>query len=265
MRTLSIVLIIILFLFSCKSDQFQYEYVVFHDGSIRFWRDQIGYEYKDKIENGDFLIDSEEGDTLKAGKIRNGFKVGKWKYCPSKTQTIYVDWSQYSSDDKLIEINYPQEWKVIESNSTLFQATFPSKSSIKEDKYFLVLEHNKKDLGIDLQKYWELLNKETHSSDTVESHMLRMFSREDGNFYLSTYSISRNNKKLFLLNFLGETETSIYDITYSSLKEDMNEDYVIFLEIVQSLKIREKRFFTPFEQSTKITNLEWPLKPEIIS
>lgn len=258
-------LIFVVFLFGCKSDQIQYEYIVFIDGKIQFWRDRIESEYKDKMENGEFLIDSKEGDTLKAGIFRNGFKADEWKYCPSKTKTININWSQYSSNDNLIEINYPREWEIVKSNSTRFQAVIPSNSVIKDDKYFVILEQNKQDLGINLREYWELLNKETHSSDSVESHMFKMFSREDGIFYLSTYSIIRNNEKLFLISFLGETEKSIYDITYSSLKEDTDKNYIIFLDMIQSLKIDSRRFFTPFGQSTIITDLEWPIESERIS
>jgi hypothetical protein len=258
-------LILIVFFFGCQSDQIQYEYVVFYEGDIKFLRDRIENEYKDKMEKGEFLIDSQEGDTLKSGLFRNGFKVGEWKYCSSKTKTISVNWLKYSSKDNLVETNYPQEWDIIESNSTLFQAAIPSNSLIKDDKYFVILEHNKQDLEIDLQDYWNLLNKETHSSDSVESHMFRKFSREDGVFYLSTYTIKRNSERLFLISFLGESEQSIYDITYSTLKEDKDKNYVILLDLIQSLRVEGQRFFTPFGQSTKITNLEWPMDTEIIS
>ena len=178
---------------------------------------------------------------------------------------VYVDWLVYQGEGKSIEINYPKGWKVLKSNPLLFQATFPTKSLVKDDKFFVLIGQDKKKLGIDLWEYWELSNEETHSSDTVESHLLRMFSREDGNYYFSTYTILRNGERVFIMNFLGETDTMIYDITYSSLKGDNDRSYIIFLEMIQSLRIEERRFFTPFDQSTKIVELEWPARSANIS
>ena len=102
MRNLLKFSLILIALISCKSDEFQYEYVLFNNGDIRFWRDEIDSEYRDKIEDGDFLIDSAEGDTLKAGIFRDGFKIGKWTYYPSNKYQVYVDWLVYKGEGKSI-------------------------------------------------------------------------------------------------------------------------------------------------------------------
>lgn len=247
----------------CEEKQIQYEYTLYRNESIRFWRDQIYDEYKYTLEDSDFLINTPEGDTLMIGKYQRGFKRGKWEYHTSDTQTVYVNWDKYTSGNDSLEISYPEEWQLKESKVRPFQATFKTTSNTKDDKYFIVLPHAKSDLGMSLKEYWNLFNKVTHSSDSVRSYLLRRFSREDGDYYFSTYTIVRNNEELFLFNFLGETDSTIYDITYSSLKEDVNRKYTIFLDMIRSLRIEKKRFFTPFGQSTRIIDLKYPPNPEI--
>jgi hypothetical protein len=249
----------------CREEAKQYEYIMYRDGQIKFWRDPIIHSFESYLENGDFIVNTQKGDTLIAGAYQNGYKTGRWIYNPRDTLTVAIDWTTYHSDDYSIEINYPQEWKVIRSEERLFQSTFETTSKIKDDKYFIVLEHEKSDLNITLKDYWKLFNEETHAKDSVISHLLKKFSRKDGDFYFSTYTIARNAENLFVFSFLGETDSKIYDITYSSLKEDIDRKYIIFLDIVRSIKVEQKRFFTPFGQRTKIMDLNWPPEIEIIS
>ena len=127
------------------------------------------------------------------------------------------------------------------------------------------MTHKKSELEMGLNEYWNLFNNETHSADSVSSHLLRKFSREDGDYCFSTYTVIRNNEEMFLFSFLGETDSMIYDISYASLKEDIDRKYIIFLDMIRSLRVGGKRFFTPFGQSTKIIDLKWPPDPETIS
>ena len=256
---------VILISFGCENNTAQYEYTIYRDGHIRFLRESMNGKYKYSLENGDFLMDTPEGDTLVVGKYQHGFRIGRWEYHPSDTQTIYINWTKYHADDYSVEINYPEGWELIKSDVRAFQATFPTQSDVKDDKYFIILPQKKSELGISLNEYWNVFNKETHFRDSVKSHLLRKFSREDGDYYLSTYTVVRNNEELFIFSFLGATDSTIYDITYSSLKEDIDRKYTIFLDMIRSLRLENKRFFTPYDQSTKIVNLKYPPDPEIMS
>lgn len=264
-RNILKVALVFFVLFGCEEKMMQYEYTMYRDGYMKFWRDQMYDKYKNVFENGDFLIDTPEGDTLMRGKYHQGFKRGKWEYHPSETQIVFINWEKYTSENDSLEINHPEEWKLIKSKTRPFQATFGTKSNNKGDKYFIVLPHKKSDLEMNLKEYWGFANEQIHTGDSVKSHLLSEFSREDGEYYFSTYTIVRNNEELFVMNFLGETDSIIYDVTYSSLKEDINRKYTIFLDMIRSLRLEGKRFFTPYEQSTKIIDLKWPPDPEIIS
>ncbi len=259
------ILLIVLVFVGCEDKTISFEYTMYINGNIWFNREPIIEKYKSAMENGDFLWDTSKGDTLMAGKYQNGFKVGMWKYHPSDSQTVYVNWEKYSSDDYSTEINYPSGWALVKSKTRPFQATFSTASEVKDDKYFIVLSHQKSELKMNLKEYWTLFNSETHSSDSITSYLLRKFSREEGDYYFSTYTIARNNEEMFLFSFLGETDSAIYDISYASLKDDIDLKYTIFLDMIRSLRVEGKRFFTPFEQNTKIIELQWPPEPEIAS
>ena len=242
-----------------------YEFTMYVSGNIWFERDSVLEKHKFAVEGGDFLRTTYEGDTLMIGKYQHGFKIGIWEYHPTDTQTLYIDWDKYRTDDFSFEINYPKEWELIPSKTRPFQATFPTKSEMKDDKYFVILSHKKAEIDMSLKDYWNHSNHQIHTGDSVSSHLLIKFSREDGDYYFSTYTIVRNGEEMFIFSFLGETDSMIYDVSYVSLKEDITKKYTIFLDMIRSLRLENERFFTPYGQSTKIINLKWPPEPEIIN
>lgn len=260
-----LVVAVLIILTGCNKKSNLYEYAMYQNSYLKFWRESINQNIANKIEDGDFLVMTPEGDTLMFGKYKNGFKEGEWKYYPTNIKSIKVDWTKYNSEDDPLSINYPIGWQLIKSKRRPFQATFPTTSEMKGDKYFIILQHKEAEISMTLDKYWETYNQQTFQNDSVQSYLLRKFSRDEGEYFFSTYTIRRNSEELMIFNFLGEMDSTIYDITYSSLKDEEDKKYTIFLDMMRSLRVDNKRFFTPFDQSTEIIDLEYPPKPQITS
>ncbi|PTB95997.1 hypothetical protein C9994_09250 [Marivirga lumbricoides] len=254
-------IILIFIVFSCGDRTIKYEYTIYRDGKIEFLREPFNEGSKEFIEKGDFVMDSPDGDTLMLGKYSNGFKVGRWEYFPNDSQTVNIDWTIYENEKSGISINYPSDWKLINSSQRPFQAVFSTESEIKEDKYFILSFYLKKSINMTLDEYWNLYNSRTHSNDSVKSYLLRKFSQDSSEYYLSTYTVNKNNEEVFIMNFLGESDGKIYDITYSSLKGEVEKKFIVFLDMIRSIRFNGIRFFSPFKE-TKIIELNWPSKPD---
>jgi hypothetical protein len=247
----------------CEKKTVNYEYLMHREGQIEFWREEMYYEGTDYEERGDFLVKDIEGDTLMNGMYDKGFKIGQWNYNSTDTNNFKIWWDKYSNDERQFYINYPKAWTIIKSEKLLFQSTFTTKSIIKNDKYFIVIPQNKNELEISLFDYWEIVKDKTLANDSVNTVLHRKFHQADNDFYFSTYSLLRNNEEMVLFNFLGESDSIIYDVTYSCLKSDLDIKYTTFLDMIRSMRIGNSRVFSPYNHATEIIDLDITEDPRI--
>jgi len=253
---------------ACSDRKITYEFLVFRDNNIKMWTATVDELAGKEIENGDFVVDTPEKDIVSKGKFNKGLRYDEWVYHPYDTQTVKVVWTKYVSENDDGEINYPVGWEIHESKSRPFQASFPVESEILDDKYFIILQQFKDSIKMDLNSYWNLYNTKAFNAQQVEEYAL--FKLETVNakvFYFSRYIIKRGEEKILMLNFLGERESKIYDITYSSLTTEYEKKHIIFFDI-RSLILEKKRFFSPYDPIKKFQQIEKPkdkADPTVIS
>lgn len=263
-RVITLILITVV-CFSCgkKESKVPYEFLVFRDDNIKMWTDTIPLDMKDLMEGGDYEVNDKESGVIAKGKFSNGFRIGQWTYHPSDNQTVRIDWSKYSNDTSRTIVNYPREWTVHEIATRPFQATFPTHSKIKKDKFFIVFPQPKDSIGMDLKRYWRHYNVVAFEDEEVKEYALFEFETSSGkSYYFSRYILKRNNEEMLILNFLGEKGATIYDVTYSTLNEDYEEKHIIFFDMVRTMVLQGERFFSPFDPVKRFRSLQKPKKLE---
>lgn len=249
--------------FSCTEKKVVYENLAFRNNNVKMWRDTIPAKWKEIIENGEFTTDDERGNIIAQGNFKNGLRVGIWTYHPSDTQTIEIEWAKYSNNDQTVIINYPKTWDIHEVDKRPFQATFPTTSEIKKDKFFIIMPQNKDSIGMDLEGYWRHYNTIAFEDEKTKEYALFKFeTASDKSFYFSRYVLERNNEEILIFSFLGEIGSTIYDITYSSLSEENERKHIIFFDMLRSLTLEEQRFFSPYDPVKNFRQLEKPEKIE---
>jgi len=256
MRKDNIIVILFLSFLSCNENTGLYEYLVFRNNNIKIWTNPITENLKQNYENGSWTINDEKGNILAEGHFQSGFKKGKWTYFPLDTLSIDINWKKY--DSNAVEINFPSSWRIIESyeQERPFQAEVPTISKKVNDKCFLIITYSKDSILLDLEKYWEEYKNTTFDTEVVKEFALFSLLSSDNNlFYFSRYIIHRGEEEMLILSFIGETEKNIYDITLSSLNTEYEKKHIIFFDMLRSLKINEKRFFSPFDPIIKMKNL----------
>jgi hypothetical protein len=251
--------IFIMLLFSCQRNEVVYEFLAFRDNSIKMWPDTISSAARNGLENGNVTIQDQDERVWATGEVENGLKTGTWTYHPSDGESLELDWSSYSDLTSGISINYPDGWEIHKSAKRPFQATFPDTSKYKKDKFFIIIPQHKDSIDMDLDSYWKYYTSVAFESEKVKEYSLFRFKTTGGKtFYLSRYILNRNEKEILVFSFLGEMGTIIYDATYSSAYENYTEKHIIFLDMIRSLILTGKRFFSPYDPVLKVENLERP-------
>jgi hypothetical protein len=254
--------VLIVFLFSCKNDGIIYEYISVQNNDVKLWDFPIPDKTRDIFENGDWVLKTPENDSIVHGKFEKGFREGTWTYFPSSTHPTQVNWSVYES--RLLSINYPSEWKIYESNVRPFQAGFPFPED-RDDRYFIILSYYKDSVDMTLEEYWRLYNTRTFENDSIKSYIQYKFEQGRKLFYYSEYTLVRADETILLFNFLGEEDSMIYDITFSSMNINDEKKRIIFFEMIRSLFIKGTRFFSPYVKIDKIAEVRFnPLKGQTL-
>lgn len=261
MRTFRLYIFLILF-FSCEKKETFYEYLVIQNSDIKLWNIPFPDNWKNNIENGDWFIKTPKNDTIVQGKFVDGLRHGTWEYHASDTQKIEINWDDY--ENKVLKMNYPSDWKVYEANGRPFQAGLPSPEN-SDDKYFIILSYDRDTVNMNLNEYWQLYNTKTFEKDSVKSYIQYKFEQDKNIFYYSEYTIVRKGEESLVFNFLGELNSKIYDITFSSLNIQDTKKRIIFFEMVRSLVIERHRFFSPYLKVDKIEELRFilPKSPQV--
>jgi hypothetical protein len=228
------------------------------------WPQTLTENWKDVIENGAFTVDDESGNIIAEGKFMKGLRVGQWTYHPSDTQVIKIDWNKYEKQGGSVLINYPKDWETIEADERPFQASFPLKEGENEKgKYFIILSHNKDSIEMNLERYFSYYQSRMFDTEKITEYAFFEFkTAANKSFYFSRYVIERNGEEILAFSFLGENGPTIYDITYSSLNEDIAKKHIIFFDMIRSLVLEGKRFFSPFDPVKNFRQIEKPKKVE---
>lgn len=255
-------------LLSCndKPEIVPYENIVIRNDGIRLIYDSLPSNLT--FTNTSKVLNDENGNIIIEGRYLNGFKKGEWVYHPSDTQTIKVNWSKFNKDDYSVELNYPTRWEVFDVNERPFQATFPTKSSNPDDKYFIIFSKVKDSIDMTFYQYWEHYNSVAFSGEKVKEYALFKFKTKSGNeYFFSRYIFIRGEEEILVLSFLGESGDTIYDITYSSLNEEYNRKHVIFFGIIRSLMLppNRSRFFSPWDTTLELKEIDYPGRAPAIS
>lgn len=226
--------------------------------------DTIPISFRNVLENGKFKLNDDHGNMISEGVFKEALRDGKWIYHPTDTTTIFIDWATYLNDKSKIEINYPENWKIIESAGRPFQAIFPSKGAVEEKgKYFIILSHDKDSIDMDLDGYQRHYKSQMFSTENVLEYVHFMFETASGKkFYFLRYIIKRQDEVFSIFTFIGNKGSKIFDLTYSTTNANDEERHITFFDMVTSLQLNGEWFFSPYDPVVNYARFEYQDQPK---
>lgn len=240
------------------------EILFFRDNNIKMQPDTIPVSFKQAIENGKYILNDEHGSIISEGKFNAGFREGEWIYHPTDTTTIVIDWAKYVNDSSRVEINYPENWKVLKDPERPFQASWPLRADENDKwKYFIILSHKKDSIDFDLYGYQQYYKSQMFATEKVKEYAHFLFETASGRrFYFMRYIIQRQEEELAIFTFIGDSSSEIYDITYSSLHERNEEKHIIFFDMIRSFRLNGGWFFSPYDPVKHYDRFEYQDQPK---
>jgi len=260
-------LLLVLLVNSCtrkEDEEVIYEVVYFRDSSIRMQTDTVLVSSKHSIENGKYTLSDDHDRVISEGVFNEGFRDGRWIYNPSDTTAIEILWLKYTNDSSKVAINYPNRWRILEDPQRPFQASFPlSNDEAKAGKYFIILSYNKDSINLDLDGYQRYYKSQMFSTEKVKEYAHFVFETASRKrFYFMRYIVKRDDEELSIFSFIGDKGSQIYDITYSSSSKDEVRKHIIFFDMIRSLQLEGKWFFSPYDPVKQFDRLEYKDNPQ---
>ncbi len=244
-----IYIILLLFIItSCDNSPIKY-YHILGDGEKTI----IQGEIENGLEDEEWSIATEEGKLVAIGIYRSGSKDGVWEY-NVKDSTFKFHWQIYSNKDKGIRLNIPYDWKVIDHEAELFQATFNTRSKNKLNKYLLIGEYCNEDINLTYQDYITQSRKATLERSLILDEQIFKLSNGTKHSHFVRYILERDNEEILVFNLITVINNKIVDIGYSSLNENKDLKNFIFFEILLGCYIDNNRILNPFEPISFIPN-----------
>jgi len=186
----------------------------------------------DDIINGSRTIINEKTNVIQSGNYKNGFKEGIWLY-EIDSSKFEVEWNVYQKD-KLLLVNKPNNWDVVDLDITAFSA----KGRIKNDTSQVIIVHN-----INLENDPNLLNdyRRKMSLEFAENYDLleenqKCFRNNEKTFLISQFHFLNDNEMYHCYNLLNEENHILTEVTYFFKSEEWKIHYNIFLDFVNGIR-----------------------------
>jgi hypothetical protein len=233
---------------SCQTkEKIIYENLVYTKEAIKMWTDTIDESASSDYQNGKFNVGDSSGRVIASGQFVNGFRSGSWTYEPETGRKILVDWVIHNTPEKKIAVNVPEDWTVLQQKERPLIAVFPTDTAENRKGYYFVVQSFVKDsVKMNVDEYFEYYRTEMFS-DSIQAYAFYKFETHSGRSYYFARFIAHRDKDVLILVFLGMHNEKLIDVTYVSSIRDSDRKHIVFFDMIRSLVLDDRRFFSPFD------------------